>query len=149
MKVFPVYMNSLMKTAPLVGSTELSTDDRAHQRLSVMSMGVEDTQLLLYPRLIPLVGSHRSDQPAQRVRGFSGLILDLFLLFQHNVDVSSEALPAPLRCSEERLSDAGVFLLENGHAMYLWLGQASPPDLIQNMFNLPSLAHLQGPVVSH
>lgn len=57
MKVFPVYMNSLMKTAPLVGSTELSTDDRAHQRLSVMAMGVEDTQLLLYPRLIPLVGA--------------------------------------------------------------------------------------------
>lgn len=55
MKVFPVYMNSLMKTAPLVGSTELSTDERAHQRLSVMAMGVEATQLLLYPRLIPLV----------------------------------------------------------------------------------------------
>lgn len=56
MKVFPVYMNSLMKTAPLLGSTELSTDERAHQRLAVMAMGVEDTQLLLYPRLVPLVG---------------------------------------------------------------------------------------------
>uniref|UniRef100_A0A671YY92 SEC24 homolog D, COPII coat complex component n=1 Tax=Sparus aurata TaxID=8175 RepID=A0A671YY92_SPAAU len=116
MKVFPVYMNSLMKTAPLVGSTELSTDDRAHQRLSVMGMGVEDTQLLLYPRLIPL----------------------------HNLDVGSEALPAPLRCSEERLIDSGIFLLENGHSMFLWLGQASPPDFIQNLFNLPSLAHMQG-----
>uniref|UniRef100_A0A665XGF5 SEC24 homolog D, COPII coat complex component n=1 Tax=Echeneis naucrates TaxID=173247 RepID=A0A665XGF5_ECHNA len=119
MKVFPVYMNSLMKTAPLVGSTELSTDDRAHQRLSVMAMGVEDTQLLLYPRLIPL----------------------------HNLDVSSEALPAPVRCSEERLADSGMFLLENGHSMFLWLGQASPPDLVQNIFNLPSLAHLQGHMV--
>ncbi|XP_023276832.1 protein transport protein Sec24D [Seriola lalandi dorsalis] len=116
MKVFPVYMNSLMKTAPLVGSTELSTDDRAHQRLSVMAMGVEDTQLLLYPRLIPL----------------------------HNMDVSSEVLPAPVRCSEERLADSGMFLLENGHSMFLWLGQATPPDLIQNIFNMPSLAHLQG-----
>lgn len=55
MKVFPVYINSLMKTAPLVGSTELSTDDRAHQRLLIMGMGVEETQLLLYPRLTPLV----------------------------------------------------------------------------------------------
>lgn len=55
MKVFPVYMNSLMKTAPLVGSTELSTDDRAHHRLAIMGMGVEETQLMLYPRLIPLV----------------------------------------------------------------------------------------------
>ncbi|XP_054457528.1 protein transport protein Sec24D [Anoplopoma fimbria] len=116
MKVFPVYMNSLMKTAPLVGSTELSTDDRAHQRLLIMGMGVEDTQLLLYPRLTPL----------------------------HNMDVSSEAHPAPVRCSEERLTDSGMFLLENGHSMFLWLGQGIPPDLIQSIFNLPSLAHLQG-----
>uniref|UniRef100_A0A673AJU0 SEC24 homolog D, COPII coat complex component n=1 Tax=Sphaeramia orbicularis TaxID=375764 RepID=A0A673AJU0_9TELE len=114
MKVFPVYMNSLMKTAPLVGNTELSTDDRAHQRLSVTAMGVEDTQLLLYPRLIPL----------------------------HNMDVGSEALPAPVRCSEERLTDAGMFLLENGHSLFLWLGQACSPDLIQSIFNLPSLAAL-------
>lgn len=116
MKVFPVYMNSLMKTAPMLGSTELSTDDRAHQRLSVMAMGVEDTQLLLYPRLLPL----------------------------HNMDVSSDILPAPVRCSEERLTDCGMFLLENGHSMFLWLGQAIPPDLIQSIFNVPSLAHLQG-----
>ncbi|CAL8283501.1 unnamed protein product [Boreogadus saida] len=113
MKVFPVYMNSLMKTAPLVGSTELSTDDRSHQRLAVMAMGVEDTQLLLYPRLIPL----------------------------HNMELEGEAVP--LRCSEDRLSDGGAFLLENGHALFLWLGQACPPELIQGLFNLPSLAHLQ------
>ncbi|XP_031706722.1 protein transport protein Sec24D [Anarrhichthys ocellatus] len=118
MKVFPVYMNSLMKTAPMVGSTELSTDDRAHQRLLIMGMGVEDTRLLLYPRLTPL----------------------------HNMDVSTETVPAPVRCSEERLTDAGMFLLENGHSMFLWLGQAIPPDLIQSIFNLPSLAHLQGHV---
>ncbi|XP_068611788.1 protein transport protein Sec24D isoform X2 [Brachionichthys hirsutus] len=116
MKVFPVYVNSLMKTTPLVGSGELATDDRAQQRLAVMAMGVEETQLLLYPRLLPL----------------------------HNMDVNSEAPPTRLRCSEERLTDSGLFLLENGHVMFLWLGQASPPDLIQGIFNLPSLAHLQG-----
>lgn len=63
------------------------------------------------------------------------------------MDVSAEAPPTPLRCSEERLADAGVFLLENGHSMFLWLGQASPPDLIQNLFNVPSLAHLQANMV--
>ncbi|XP_046904883.1 protein transport protein Sec24D [Hypomesus transpacificus] len=114
MKVFPVYMNSLMKTAVLVGSAELSTDERAHQRLSIMSMGVEDLQLLLYPRLIPL----------------------------HTMDVSSDGVPAPLRCSEERLTESGMFLLENGQVLFMWLGQACPPDLMQNIFNVPSLAHL-------
>lgn len=64
------------------------------------------------------------------------------------MDVGAEAPPTPLRCSEERLADTGVFLLENGHSMFLWLGQASPPDLIQNLFNVPSLAHLQAHMVS-
>lgn len=114
MKVFPVYMNSLLKTPSLVGSTELSTDDRAFYRFMVMAMGVEETQVLLYPRLIPL----------------------------HTMDVSSESIPAPVRCSEERLNESGMFLLENGLSMFLWLGQACSPDFIQNLFNVPSLGHL-------
>ncbi|KAM9835406.1 protein transport protein Sec24D isoform X2 [Syngnathus typhle] len=118
MKVFPVYINSLMKTPPLTGSTELATDERAHQRLALMAMAVEDSQLLLYPRLTSL----------------------------HYMDVSNEVPPAPTRCSEERLTDDGVFLLENGHVLFLWLGQASPPDVIQGLFNVPSLAHLQAHV---
>lgn len=114
MKVFPVYMNSLLKTPSLVSSTELPTDDRAFHSLMVMAMGVEETQILLYPRLIPL----------------------------HNMDVSSESVPEAVRCSEERLIETGAFLLENGLYMFLWLGQACPLDLIQNLFNVPSLAHL-------
>ncbi|CAL8235293.1 unnamed protein product, partial [Boreogadus saida] len=57
------------------------------------------------------------------------------------MELEGEAVP--LRCSEDRLSDGGAFLLENGHALFLWLGQACPPELIQGLFNLPSLAHLQ------
>lgn len=58
------------------------------------------------------------------------------------MDVASDLIPTAVRCSEERLSDTGIFLLENGQSMFLWLGQACPPDLIQNLFNVPSLAHL-------
>uniref|UniRef100_A0A8B9KJ51 SEC24 homolog D, COPII coat complex component n=1 Tax=Astyanax mexicanus TaxID=7994 RepID=A0A8B9KJ51_ASTMX len=119
MKVFPVYMNSLMKSPVLVGSTELSTDDRAFHRLSVMSLGVEESQILMYPRLIPV----------------------------HSMDVSSEVVPVAVRCSEERLSETGVFLLENGQSLFLWLGQACPPELVQNLFNVPSLAHLSADMV--
>ncbi|XP_028851319.1 protein transport protein Sec24D isoform X2 [Denticeps clupeoides] len=113
MKVFPVYMNSLMKTPAMVGSPEISTDERVLQRLCVMAMGVEETQVLLYPCLIPL-----------------------------NMDVSSSVLPGAVRCSEERLSDNGMFLLENGRLLFLWLGQACPSELIQSLFNVPSFAHL-------
>ncbi|KAJ8336176.1 hypothetical protein SKAU_G00395190 [Synaphobranchus kaupii] len=114
MKVFPVYMNSLMKSAALVGSPELSTDDRALHRLTVTAMGVEDTQVLFYPRLIPL----------------------------HNMEADGEGVLAAVRCSEERLSDGNLFLLENGRLLFLWLGHACPPELVQNLFNVPSLAHI-------
>ncbi|XP_027025074.1 protein transport protein Sec24D isoform X1 [Tachysurus fulvidraco] len=120
MKVFPVYMNSLMKTPVLVGSTELSTDDRAFYRLNVMSMGVEESQVLLYPQLVPV----------------------------HTMDMASDSIPRAVRCTEERLSDAGIFLLENGQSIFLWLGQACPPEFIQNFFNVPSMAHLSSDTIT-
>lgn len=83
----------------------------------------------------------------ERYSGSGIRTLNCTCFSQHNLDVSSEAVPVPVRCSEERLADSGVFLLENGHSMFLWLGQASPPDLVQGLFNLPSLAHLQGHMV--
>lgn len=58
------------------------------------------------------------------------------------MDVASDVVPTPVRCSEERLTDAGMFLLENGCSLFLWLGQACPPELIQSVFNVPSLAHV-------
>lgn len=144
MKVFPVYMNSLLKTPSLVGSTELSTDDRAFYRFMVMAMGVEETQVLLYPRLIPLV-SYTHNMYIVSIINFKRCALQskhLLSLSQHTMDVSSESIPAPVRCSEERLSESGMFLLENGLSMFLWLGQACSPDLIQNLFDVPSLGHL-------
>ncbi|XP_072553739.1 protein transport protein Sec24D isoform X1 [Paramormyrops kingsleyae] len=118
MKVFPAYMNSLLKSAALVASVELSTDDRALQRLMVLGMGVEETQALFYPRLIPL----------------------------HDVDPVSMAIPPPVRCSRERLSEQGLYLLEDGRQIILWLGQACPPTLVQSIFGVPSFAHVSAVV---
>lgn len=63
------------------------------------------------------------------------------------MDVASDSIPTAVRCSEERLSETGIFLLENGQSVFLWLGQACSPDLIQNLFNVPSMAHLSSDTV--
>ncbi|XP_066576734.1 protein transport protein Sec24D [Amia ocellicauda] len=114
MKVFPVYMNALMKSCALVGSPDVPIDDRAFHRQLVLSMDVADSQVYFYPRLMPL----------------------------HNLEATGAALPPAVRCSEERLNDTGAFLLENGRLLFLWLGQACPPDFIQGVFNVPSFAHI-------
>lgn len=114
MKVLPVYMNCLSKSCVLVGRPEIPTDERAYHRQLVTSMGVADTQLFFYPQLLPV----------------------------HSLDLKSDAIPAAVRCSEERLSEGGAFLLANGLSMFLWLGVSVPPELIQGLFNVPSLAHI-------
>ncbi|PIO36152.1 hypothetical protein AB205_0039600 [Aquarana catesbeiana] len=114
MKVLPVYMNCLLKNEVLVGSPEIPTDERTFQRQLVMPMDVASSQLFFYPLLLPL----------------------------HTLDTKSEAIPSAVRCSEERLSEGGIFLLANGVCMFLWLGVSSPPEFIQGIFNVPSFAHI-------
>ncbi|NXR10612.1 SC24D protein, partial [Semnornis frantzii] len=114
MKVLPVYMNCLLKSCVLMGRPEIPMDERAHQRQLVMSMGVADTQLFFYPQLLPI----------------------------HSLDPKSDVVPAAIRCSEERLSEGGVFLLANGLSLFLWLGVSAPPELVQGLFNVPSFAHV-------
>ncbi|KAM9329406.1 protein transport protein Sec24D [Gastrophryne carolinensis] len=120
MKVLPVYMNCLLKSEVLVGSAEIATDERAFHRQLLMSMDVASSQLLFYPLLLPL----------------------------HTMDVKSDAIPSAVRCSEERLSEGGIFLLANGVNMFLWLGVASPPEFIQGIFNVPSFAHITSEATS-
>ncbi|XP_005144195.1 protein transport protein Sec24D isoform X2 [Melopsittacus undulatus] len=120
MKVLPVYMNCLSKSCVLVGRPEIPTDERAYYRQLVTSMGVADTQLFFYPQLLPV----------------------------NSLDLKSDAIPAALRCSEERLSEGGAFLLTNGLIMFLWLGVNVPPELIQGLFNVPSFAHINAEATS-
>ncbi|KAM9030407.1 protein transport protein Sec24D isoform 1-T2 [Ara ararauna] len=120
MKVLPVYMNCLSKSCVLVGRPEIPTDERAYHRQLVISMGVADTQLFFYPQLLPV----------------------------HSLDLKSDAIPAAVRCSEERLSEGGAFLLANGLIMFLWLGVNVPPELIQGLFNVPSFAHISAEATS-
>lgn len=67
---------------------------------------------------------------------------------QHSLDLKSDAVPAAVRCSEERLSEGGAFLLANGLSMFLWLGASVSPELIQGLFNVPSFAHISTEAVS-
>ncbi|XP_036306070.1 protein transport protein Sec24D [Pipistrellus kuhlii] len=116
MKVLPVYVNSLLKSCVLLGRPDTPTDERAFQQQLVMTMGVADSQLFFYPQLLPIhTAAAQSPSPA---------------------------VPAAVRCSEARLSEEGVFLLADGLRLFLWLGASCPPELIQGLFSVPSLAHV-------
>lgn len=50
--------------------------------------------------------------------------------------METPVMPMPIRCIYERLRDDGIYLLENGIVMYLWIGQNVDKSLIQNLFGV-------------
>ena len=61
-----------------------------------------------------------------------------------NEDGSSVAI----RCSEERLKENEVYVLENGISMFLWIGQAVDPNWVHNVFGVQSAAQIDIDLVS-
>nr|XP_015203238.1 PREDICTED: protein transport protein Sec24C isoform X2 [Lepisosteus oculatus] len=113
MKLLPVYLNCVLKSDILQPGADVSLDDRAYLRQLISSMDVADSHVFFYPRLLPL-----------------------------KLDVESDALPVAVRDSEERLSKGGVYLLENGLNLFLWVGANVQQELLQNIFGTPAFGQI-------
>lgn len=53
-----------------------------------------------------------------------------------------------VRDSEERLSKGGVYLLETGLHLFLWVGASVQQELLANIFGTPSFSQLDPSMVS-
>nr|XP_022316893.1 protein transport protein Sec24C-like isoform X2 [Crassostrea virginica] len=114
MKLLPLYANCVVKSDALQGGSEISTDDRSFLMLKLCSMDVTSTQVFFYPRLIPM----------------------------HDLESHKNQVPPAIRCSVERLRDNGVYLLENGLSMFLWIGHSVEPHWVQQVFGVQSAAQI-------
>ncbi len=106
-KLLPIYVLSLMKHPLLRSSNEVSPDDRAFQMGVFSDLAPALSTPTVYPRLYAL---HKLPQDVG-VDDSQGRII----------------LPTPQRLTVDYLEAEGVYLLENGHDMYLWLGRNAPP----------------------
>lgn len=53
-------------------------------------------------------------------------------------------MPPPQPPTSERLERHGLYLIEDGQTMFLWVGRDAVPQLIMDVFNLPSYDVLRG-----
>lgn len=112
MKLLPLYVNCLLKSDAISGGKDMTVDDKWFVMAAVLTMDVPSSLIYFYPRLYSL--------------------LDL-----------DDILPPPcIRCSSEKMSDSGVYLLVNGIYMFLWLGLAAPSDWVMSVFGVPSAAQV-------
>ncbi|KAG7462609.1 hypothetical protein MATL_G00186610 [Megalops atlanticus] len=114
MKLLPVYLNCVLKSDMLHPGADVSLDDRAYLRQLVSCMDVAETHVFFYPRLLPL----------------------------QKLDAESDALPVAVRDSEERLSKGGVYLLENGLNLFLWVGANVQQELLQDIFGISAFGQI-------
>lgn len=58
-------------------------------------------------------------------------------------------MPIPLPLSSERLERHGLYLIEDGQTMFLWVGRDAVPQLVMDVFNLASYEALRGGKVNY
>ncbi|KAG1772136.1 hypothetical protein EDD22DRAFT_1021159 [Suillus occidentalis] len=52
--------------------------------------------------------------------------------------------PTPLPLTSERLERHGLYLIEDGQTIFLWIGRDAVPQLVMDVFNLPNFEVLRG-----
>ena len=82
--------------------TPFSCDDRAFMMSTVSSMDVNSSSVYFYPRLFPI----------------------------HDLNTSEEGLPDQIRCSIDKIQENGVYLLENGIYVFMYITLAADPNWV-------------------
>ncbi|CAM9922534.1 unnamed protein product [Discosporangium mesarthrocarpum] len=143
--MLPLYALCVLKTVALrrnviQGTTDVVADERAFRLLSMDSMSVRDTMVLLWPRLFSLhdlppgVGDvpPLPDKPATADNdGGEGAA-------QAPVRYGKD-VPMCLPPTAEKLSSDGVFLLDSGVELTMYVGRAVSGEVLMDLFGVRTL----------
>ncbi|KAJ5132655.1 hypothetical protein N7448_006813 [Penicillium atrosanguineum] len=113
LKEFSMYMLSLIKSRAFKGGNEAS-DRRTHDMRMIRAFGCTELSLYLYPRILPIHNMNPED-------GFPN---------EHG----QLQVPPALRASFSKIEEGGVYLVDNGQTVLLWLHAQVSPNLLEDLF---------------
>ncbi|CDO68670.1 hypothetical protein BN946_scf184790.g19 [Trametes cinnabarina] len=123
LKMLPVLLLGLLKNVGIRQSAQIPPDLRAYAQCLLTTLPSQ----LLIPYIYPNFYSLHNMPPECGTVGEHGVIM-----------------PQPLPLTSERLERHGLFLIEDGQTIFLWVGRDAVPQLIMDVFNLPSYEVLRG-----
>ncbi|KAG9304124.1 hypothetical protein G9A89_019686 [Geosiphon pyriformis] len=127
-KLLPLYALTMLKSKALRGGANLTSDTRVHFMRLIKSVGVAESIVLFYPRMLPV---HNLTEQAG--------------LPDSNGKVR---LPPLIRVSYARLEPEGAYLLENGQILIFWLGRQISQEFLRNVFDVDSIDHVDPKIAS-
>lgn len=138
LQLLPLYTLALMKNVALRGGTDVHPDERIASHMTMSNMFVRETLSFIHPRLFAI---HDMDAQA----GLPSVSDDDINTAGRNKII----LPNSCNLSVERLSSEGVFLLDNGKDIFLWVGRAANPAILGSLFSVESLENVDPSRVSN
>lgn len=110
LKLLPLYLSCLIKNDAVSGGSDITLDDRSFVIQFVLIMDLPMSVNYFYPRFIPI----------------------------HGVDVNEKKIPISIRCTHEKMSEDGAYILENGVYFFIWLGRSLAQSFLQPLFGVQS-----------
>ncbi len=130
LQLLPLYSMSVQKSLVLRGGAEVRLDERAYYQQLAHNMDIDDSKVFIYPRLFSI--HDLPDDAGLPCEGDS----------EEEIPTAGPLhirLPAILNLSHERLNTDGVYLLENGFDMFMWIGRGVNPAILSTLFGHSSL----------
>ncbi|KAI0032870.1 protein transporter SEC24 [Vararia minispora EC-137] len=123
MRLLPLLVLGLLKSVGIRQSSQVPADLRAYGQILLMSLPSESLVPYIHPNFYSL---HNMPQECGTT-GEYGVIL-----------------PPPLSLSSEHFERHGLYLIEDGQVIFLWVGREAVPQLLLDVFNLPNYETLRG-----
>jgi len=117
LKLLPLYTLGLLKTTLLRKASEVRSDERAFLMAAFNSMPVRIVMKYVFPTLMPI---HNMDDDCGYLDETSNQV----------------KCPGQKSCSSEELDGNGVFLLDTGLRLFLWVGRHAPREVLMELFGL-------------
>jgi protein transport protein SEC24 len=165
LKLLPLYSLAVMKHPALVEAQPTTPNgtiaasraaqrgptirghERAFELRRLQSLPVKDTINALYPRLIGLHTVIGDDQLRSRVdsrRTSSSDDLDNEKLSQYAMQAAALRIPRSMPVTAEVLRSDGIYLLDDGAYMFLYIGRNIPFESIEDWFGIEAYALQNG-----
>jgi len=119
LNAFPLMTLALIKSVAFRQQPDITLDERTFIMHTMRSGPMKVVQKLIYPDLYALGAL----TPEAGVAGADGKIV----------------MPATVELSSERMDRRGVFLLDTGIELLMWVGKSAHPDLLRCLFGISSL----------
>lgn len=124
MALLPLLVLGLMKNVALRSSAQIPSDLRSYAQALLTTMPSQQ----LVPYLVPNLFALHSMPPEAGTRPEGEALV----------------MPPKLNLSSEHFERYGLYIIENGQSIFLWLGRDAVPQLCLDVFDAPTYSAVQG-----